>query len=237
MAKKGHLWEKPTTPHALDDEFENTLLDPAWDLDTAHDYVSGVNSYDFPSPPRVSIHTDHRRSWLMTQGSTGWFTKAFPGGLPTNCLIWARMRFDRRSSKGVGDQYCGIMFAATTASNVSNTNNLRLWLSEYQSTEEVMFDRVQSGGFAEIAATDGSLPTRVKCIEYIMIHKVGSTFHAWCMGQSGEKVYIGSTTFAGDQTLDRVGFYMFSAATASSPGYPSMGIDFFRVVESATYLP
>ena len=235
MALEGHLWEKPASPHALDDEFEDTVLDPAWDLTISHDYVSGLDSYDFPSPARVSIHTDHRRSWLMTQGNTGWFTKSYT--LPTNCLIWARMRFDRRVTKIAGDQRCGILFASTNGGVVNFQNSLRLWLSEFQSGEPVMFDRYQSGVFAEIAQTNDSLSTRVKCIEYVMIHKVGSTFHAWCMGQSGEKIYIGSTAFAGDEPLDRVGFYMESAATASSPGYPSMGIDFLRIVESATYLP
>ena len=236
MALEGHLWEKPAVPHALDDEFEDTLMDPAWAIAGGNgtpDYITPLDSYAIPATSRIRIHTDHRRSWLMAQGDVGWLTKAYT--LPTNCLIWARMRFDRRSSKSTADQSLAIVFAATTGGVFSNTNNIRVWLSEYTSSERVILDRYQSGSFSEIATTNNSLPTRVKCIEYVMLHKVGSTFHAWCMGQSGEKIYVGSTVFSGNETLDRVGFLMNSGS--STPGRPSMGIDFFRIVESATYLP
>jgi hypothetical protein len=232
MALEGHLWEKPASPHALDDEFEDTVIDPAWITGT-HDYVTPIDPYVVVGTPRVHIHTDQRRSWLACQGHSGGFLKTFT--LPTNCLIWARMRFDRQGTKSAGDQYAIIYFYATTAGVSSATNNVRLWLSESAATERVVLDRTQSGAHNEVAATNNSLPTRVKCIEYLMLHKVGSTFHAWCMGQSGEKIYVGSTTHTGDETLDRVGFGLGGAET--SPGSPITGIDFFRVVESATYLP
>jgi hypothetical protein len=234
MALEGHLWEKPAVPHALDDEFEDTVLDPAWILSTTQDYATPIDPYlAFGGDPRISIHTDNRRSWLMNQGQSGGFLKTFT--LPTNCLIWARMRFDRQSGKATGDQFAVIYIYATTAGVSSATNFIRLWLCEPGTGERVMLDRSQSGVYNEVVGTNGSLATRVKCIEYVMLHKVGSVFHAWCMGQSGEKIYVGSTTHTGDETLDRVGFGLGGARL--SPGSPVTGIDFFRVVESATYLP
>lgn len=235
MALEGHLWEKPATPHAFDDEFENTVLDPSWINPSAGglDTVTPIDPYTTITPGRVHIHTSHRRSWLTSQYYTDWFQRSWT--LPTNFLMWARMRFDRRGSKATGNQQLSIGITATTAGLRSTTNAMYLALSEYNSGERVVFDKFTSGAYSEIGATDGSLATRVKCIEYVMIHKVGSTFHGWCMGQSGEKIYIGSTTFAGDETLDRIGFALGGNATI--PGSPIQGIDFFRVVESATYLP
>jgi hypothetical protein len=233
MTAKGHLWEKPATPHALDDEFENTTLDPSWDMNGVVNYVALDPYTDADVNTRVQIHTDHRRSWIMMQGDGNQLTKTYT--LPTNCLIWMRARFDSKSTKAGADTYCGLIVTATTAGVMSTTNYFRLLISEVGTGQRVLFSKRQSGADSDIAATSTSLPTRVKCVEYAMLHKVGSTFHAWCMGQSGEKIYLGNTTFAGDETLDRVGILL--GGTGSTPGTAVAGADFFRVVESATYLP
>jgi hypothetical protein len=233
MALEGHLWEKPASPHALDDEFEDTVLDPSWEMNGVVNYV-GLDPYAaIGGATRVQIHTDHRRSWLMTQGDGNQFTKLYT--FPANSMVWSRQRFDSKGSKASADTYAGVIVTATTAGVMSVTNYMRLLISEVGSGQRVHFSKRQSNVITEIAFTNSSLATRVKCIEYVMLHKIGSTFHAWCMGQSGEKIYLGSTVFAGDETLDRAGLLL--GGTGLTPGTAVAGADFFRIVESATYLP
>jgi hypothetical protein len=234
MAKKeGHLWEKPATPHALDDEFEDTVLDPAWNINGVVNYVAIDPYTDADVNTRVQIHTDHRRSWLMMQGTGNRLTKDYT--LPTNCLMWARVRFDSRSTKGSSETYCGLDICATVGGAQSVTNYMRLMVADTGTGRNVAFRKVQSGSSTVVASTDTGLSTRVTCIEYLLLHKLGSTYHAWCMGQSGEKIYVGSTTFAGDETIDQVGLVL--GGIGAVPGSAVAGVDFFRVVESATYLP
>jgi hypothetical protein len=232
---EGHLWEKPTSPHAMDDEFEDVTLDPAWDNATALDFATALTPYSgFSSfTARVQLHTNQRRSWLMSQYNPGYFSK--PYTLPTNALLWARMRHQRSGVSGGGVRHSAIFFSETSAGNADLNNMMIMYLAEPTNLESAQFQRIESGANNTIATTQHIREARGNALEYVMIHKVGATFHGWVMGMTGEKVYLGSSTYAGAGTLDRLGFYM--GGSGSTPGYACNGIDFIRVVESATYLP
>ena len=72
-------------------------------------------------------------------------------------------------------------------------------------------------------------------LEYVAVHKIGLTFHGWVMGNGGNRFYLGSSTHPNGASMDRVGFHIVGAQT--NPGDIGGGIDFFRVVETATFLP
>ena len=226
----GNIWNKPAVPHALDDEFESTTLDPSWDINTT-DFVTPVDPYAVVSPARVKIHTDLRPSWLTSQGS---FVASKAYTLPTNCLIWARLAPGTTTATRVnGDSYCGIYFSATSGGLLDGTNAVRLFLRSFTSTNSVELSKAQFAAFSEVA-TIPDVSTRGLSYEYVCLHKIGGVFHAWAITSGGVRTYVGWTTYTG-AALDRVAIVMPGNETV--PGSPIQGIDFFRVVESATYLP
>jgi hypothetical protein len=97
-----------------------------------------------------------------------------------------------------------------------------------------VFDKSELGGYPQVAEI-AEVSSRGLSYEYICLHKLGSTFHGWAITSGGVRTYLGSTTFNGVGTLDRVAFT--SAGNETVPGTCIHAIDFFRVVESATYLP
>jgi hypothetical protein len=229
----GNIWDKPATPHALDDEFESTTLDPSWDNAGSLDFVTVIDPYAVVSPSRVKLHTDHRASWLTVQGGMA-ISKAYT--LPTNCLIWTRMApYMTTATQGNGDYYCALYITATVAGPTHDpANAIRLMLRSWTASNSVDYTKSENGGYpliSQIAETS----TRGLSYEYIGIHKIGATYHAWAMTSGGVRTYLGSTTWNGAGTLDRIMVVMSGVETV--PGSPIQGIDFLRVVESATYLP
>lgn len=228
----GELWEVPDTPHALDDEFENQTIDPSWDSQYAIDYATPIDPYA-SLQQKVNLHTTHP-SWMMTQGSV-LFSKDYPGGLPTNCLIWARMRWNRDLSEANGESEIALWFGASSGGLYDNANQIGVYISEWYAGEYAEGYQRNGASFPRWGPNTVSMQNEGTAIEYVAVHKIGSTFHGWVMGNGGNRFYLGSSTFAGGGTLDRVGFTMSGAG--STPGSLCAGIDFFRVQETATFLP
>jgi hypothetical protein len=232
----GNIWNKPASPHALDDEFESTTLDPSWDYAPGGlDFATPIDPYSSGvTPSRVKIHTDMRPSWLTCQGGTV-MSKLYPGGvLPTNCLIWARIApYTTTSTKVTNDYVCGIWFSSSSGGLQDSANSLRLYLRSSNATRGVEVLKAESGAFSTVISIAPVL-TRGLAYEYVCLHKIGSNFHSWAMTSGGVRTYLGSTTHSGG-ALDRVCIHMGSALAI--PGTAIHGFDFFRVVESATYLP
>lgn len=228
----GNIWDKPAVPHALDDEFESTILDPSWDNAGTLDFVTPMDPYAVVTPSRVKLHTDHRPSWLSVQGGVA-ISKAYT--LPTNCLIWTRMApYVTTVAKVNGDYYNALYISATSGGIHDSNNAVRLMLRSWSAGNSIEFSKSELGGFPLVSSI-ADTSTRGMSYEYIGIHKIGSTFHAWAMTSGGIRTYMGSTTFLGTGTLDRI--LLIAAGTETVPGSPIFGIDFLRVVESATYLP
>jgi hypothetical protein len=228
----GNIWDKPAVPHALDDEFESTTLDPSWDGAGALDFVTPMDPYAVITPSRVKIHTDARPSWLTVQGGVG-ISKAYT--LPTNCLIWTRMApYITTAARVNGDSYNALYITATSGGIHDGANAIRLMLRSWSVVNSIEFSKSELGGFPLISSI-ADTSTRGLSYEYIALHKIGSTFHAWAMTSGGIRTYMGSTTWNGAGTLDRI--LLIASGGETVPGSPIFGIDFLRVVESATYLP
>jgi hypothetical protein len=230
----GELWEIPDSPHALDDEFENSVIDPAWDVGGAYDYATPIDPYDNAvGTSRVDIHGTHP-SWLMAQGSM-YYSKVFPGGLPTNVLIYARMRWGRDLSESNGESEIDLWFGASSGGNYDGANMMAIAISEWTGGEYAKGFYRSGGSFPRWGSPTASMYNEGTALEYVALHKIGSTFHGWVMGNGGNRFYLGSSTFGGGGTLDRIGFTL--TGSLNTPGKIVSGIDFIRVVETATFIP
>jgi hypothetical protein len=230
----GNIWNKPASPHALDDEFESTVMDLSWDYAPgALDFATPIDPYaSGVTPSRVEIHTDRRPSWLTMQRGTT-ISKVYT--FPTNFLAWVRFApYITTTAKVNGDYYCALYLMATDAGLADNANAIRLMCRSWSATNSVEYTKSENGGFPVISVIADTL-TRGLSYEYVGIHKIGATYHAWAMTAVGIRTYMGSTTWAGAGTLDRIAVVMGGNETV--PGSPIHAIDFLRVVESATYLP
>jgi hypothetical protein len=234
FSEVGELWEIPALPHALDDEFENSVLDPAWDVGAAYDYATAIDPYATSvSPARVNIHGTHP-SWLMGQNGIS-FSKEFPGGLPTNCLIWARMRWNRDLSEANGESEIALWFGGSSGGEYDGLNQIGVYMSEWAAGEYATGYYRSGGSFPRWGGATVAMQNEGTAIEYVAVHKLGDVYHGWVMGNGGNRFYLGSVSPGNAPSMDRVGFQMIGSL--NSPGKLIAGIDFFRVVETATFLP
>jgi hypothetical protein len=229
----GELWEIPDTPHALDDEFEGSVIDPAWDGGSGPDYVTPIDPYG-TGASRGNINDTHP-SWLMAQGSIA-CSKEFPGGLPTNCLIWARMRWDRDLTEANGETNIYIWFGASSGGLYDNSNQISVSITEWLAGNYAQGFYRNGGSFPRWGTGTAAMYNEGTAIEYVALQKIGSVYHGWVMGNGGNRFYLGSVNESVvPGTLDRVGFTL--AGGSISSGQVVSGIDFFRVVESAVFVP
>jgi hypothetical protein len=234
LSLSGQLWEAPESPHALDDEFESQTIDPAWSGFAGLSQAT-VDPYSVASPSILDVHKTNP-SWLMCQGQVR--MSKLVGTLPTNMLLWARMRHGRDMTDANGDHYMEIFFSASTGGTHDTTNDLKIRISAWNSGEHVTGDKQENGGFPQWAATsayNGGVSTYGQALEYAFLHKIGLTYHGWCMTSGGNRIYCGNTTFLGAGTLDRVGFTLLGSG--ANPSTLVQGLDFFRVVEDADFIP
>ena len=234
LALAGELWEIPETPHDLDDEFESSVIDPAWDGTGSLDFATLIDPYANVGGNRVNLDSTHP-SWMMTQGSVV-ISKEFPGGLPTNVLIWARMRWGRDLTEANGESEVSLWFGASAGGEYDNNGQVGVYMSEWLAGEYAEGYYRNGGSFPRWGPNTVAMNNEGTALEYVIVHKIGTQVHGWVMGNGGNKFYLGaiSTAFV-PGTLDRFGFSMTGSLT--SPGKINNGIDFIRVVETATFLP
>jgi hypothetical protein len=230
----GELWEIPETPHELDDEFEGSVIDPAWDSGVTLDYVTPMDPYNPATGHRGNIN-DTNPSWLMVQG-TAVYSKAFPGGLPTNCLIWARMRWSRDLADINGRTNHAIWFGASSGGLYDNSNQLAVSITEWLAGEYAQGYYRNGGSFPRWGSGTAHMNNEGTSAEYVAIQKLGSVYHGWIIGHGGNRFYLGSVNESVlPGTLDRIGFTI--SGSQVNPGVLISGIDFFRVIESAVFVP
>jgi hypothetical protein len=232
---ESNSWSSPDNPSSDDDEFESTVLDSAWTVYPTRSSLAIDPYASFSSGgPRLELHTERRRSWLMIQPDQGVCRIDKPYTLPTNVLIWARMSFNLPFAEPTNN-CANITIGFSDGLGGSEQDNIRIFLNEADSTvTQADFSKTEGGSTSSINTSD-NVSREGQALAYAALHKIGTTFHAWVGTENGSWLYLGSTTHANLGNLDNI---QISANNVSStPGNPILGVDFIRIVESATFLP
>ena len=237
------LDEKPTTPHAYDDEFEGSVLDPKWIRLSGgtFDNISSIDPYaSFATGHRTSL--SYRKSWYMVQGSsTGGTVLLYqPVILPTDCFVWARLGFNFRYSAVVGnDTDVELGLWGDLAGVPDGNNRAYVYLNETDTnTIQVEAGRVTASvGAATTMLNVGpqSVGTDSLCqaAAYVGIQKLGTTYHFYAGQPNGNWTILASQTHAGALPWLALALTNTSAA---APGNMLMGCDFVRFF-AGRYLP
>jgi len=238
-----NLWAPPDQPHAEDDEFESSSL-TGWVAYNASDTVAAtlsegaVDSYDttFTSGNvvRVNANSVERRSWWQVQvpSSSKLFYIAKPYTLPTNLLMWSRMRFSTGTTLSANDTVISLNFFTESGGNPGIPNQINLSLN---STGSGLIQAVASyrttSWFGFESTTD--VDVQGQALEYAAIHKLGSTYKMWVGTASGNWIYL--ATYTPGFTPDMAGF-SFRNVTNSDPAPHVVGTDFLRFLETDNFL-
>lgn len=240
-----NLWCPPATPHALDDEFDGDVVDPSWLIWNHSDSAAGsfgadqVDTYDSTfnsgNVVRSVINGIRRRSWLIMQAPV---SKNFyvykPITLPTNILIMSRLKFCQNYAPlGDNDRLLSLSLWADTTGHPDIDNQVSVYLNESDVTTQAQSIRVESGANYDI---QNSTDTQAEgqALEYVAVHKIGSTYHSWVGTASGNWIWLGSTIYTGP-TLAYVGYYTY-CDVSSKPGVGVIGSDFIRFYETDNFL-
>jgi hypothetical protein len=228
-----NIWDKPVTPHAYDEEFESTSLPAAWSWSAAAtqgtiDPYLALAAGDV----RYELHTDRRRSWMIVQAPGDGTQRILQRAItvPTDCFMWFRGNFCSRlaGSPANNDFTIGL-----TLGDVGFANVISIVLNE--SDAGAIQAEFSKTGATIITTTDKfTAQAEPQEFEAMGIQKIGTTWHAWAFSSNGCGVYLGNTTFT--STVVSASF-RFTNSTTTTPGAMLMGVDFFRFVESATWLP
>lgn len=242
------LWMPPAVPHAQDDEFDSDVLDSAWNVyqgwsPTLGSFSYGtIDAYDtgFTSGTvlRVDVN-DARPSWMLMQqpatgSSTEFFrlTKAYT--LPTNVLIWSRLKFNQPTLSAINDDITiGLMINHDNGGLPDQNNSVEMFLNESDSgvVQSKFWRRV--GGSTTLTGSSNDVDAQGQALEYVAIHKIGTTYHGWVGTNAGNWIWLNSATVSG--TFAHVGWFMSQYRNAS-PGPSITGVDFIRFKETDKFL-
>lgn len=219
-AVESFYFTKPTTPHAQDDEFTSSL-NPAWRLydetaDAIITFGSGnLTTYTLNSTTGMLVDCNALYpSWVLMQPKNVdtyyWFTKNYT--LATNQFICARVNGSFRSSVGADDVEYGLVIAADNGGKPDKTNYYSL---RRPTAVNNNFNTIKDvAGVTTSLVTGGNTPQGTSSgMHYLVIQKIGTTYHAFVVGLDGYGDYLGNTTHA--STMAWVGFRMRQAAGAS----------------------
>jgi hypothetical protein len=230
-----NLWAKPVAPDARDDEFESTVLDAAWTV-TPAESVSAIDPYAVfaAGGPRVELHTDRRRSWVMMQPDSDCQIHK-PITIGANLFVWSRMSFNIPNGVPINNE--GMVAIALTATSLGLPdldNSVRIYVNESDvGTVQAQFlVREAAADILVVNTTD--VDDQGQAIAYGAIQKIGTTYHGWAGTENGSWIHLGSIAMV--TPLDRALIRSFTAA-GGPPGNMIMGVDFIRFVDSATFLP
>jgi hypothetical protein len=242
-----NLWAPPATPHDEDDEFEETTLSGWTGVRSIQFSADGYFSYDTVDAYDTTVHLDDRlpvnvhgvrRSWAIVQPPSRnriySVYKAYT--LPTNLLVIARMKFSIGApSIGNNDATCGICLTEATAGKPQYNSRVAMVLNEADSdTTQAQSYYQTSGGTISGSVNSTDIDLQGQALEYVAIHKIGTTFHCWAGTAGGNWIYFDG--YSGlDFTPDMVSLE-FSNFVANNPAVKVMGIDFIRFYETDNFL-
>lgn len=229
-----NIFSRPLEPHAYDDEFESTTLDPAWTA-VAPLVPGNLDPYSTLGNQLYQLHTDRRASWIMVQGLGGVTISkqiAFAGDF----FVWMRGSFNARTALSPVNNDAGVRLDLST--DPRDTNNLvAMSINEQDAgTIQAEFSTVVGGAITVVGNTANmfSGTAGLQAIEAVGIQKIGTTYHGWAFGRGGHGIWLGSTVFA--PAIGTCGL-VFPGVSTAAPGVMIQGADFVRFKESSTWLP
>lgn len=244
---ESNLWAVPALSHAEDDEFDGDDLSGWTGVQNTTDGVAGSFSYGTVDPydtsfnsgnvVRVNVNDAIRPSWALVQvpGSNKQFEIYKAISVPTNLLIWARIKFNSRATVVDNDSGCALAFVDSVGGVPTLNGKIRLFLNESDpGTIQAQSETISSGGAITGIVTTTDVDTQGQALEYVAIHKIGSTYHTWVGTSSGNWIWMNS--YSGlDYTPDMVSIYGYNSSV-SAPGAVVIGYDFVRFIETDKFL-
>lgn len=237
-----NIFDRPLSAHALDDEFESTVLDPSWTMGGIALTANAINPYA-GNPIAYALHTNYRPSWLMTQASIFGgtrFSKDISSISANDFFAWFRGSFNTRFGGVLNND--AIVSLDLTADPWDVDNRVSIQLNETDA------GIIQAEFFITVGAVTTSIGTTqnqisagfswAQPIEAAGIQKIEvagvPTYHGWVFGRNGSAIWLGSATYAAAISVASLGVVNSSGA---APGAPLVGFDFIRFKESSVWLP
>ena len=242
-----NLWAPPDQPHAEDDEFTESTLVGWTGVQNISDDAAGSFSYDtidaydtsFTSGNvvRVNVNDPMRPSWAQLQppitGKQFMVYRAY--SLPTNLLMVARAKFNKKRTSPSNDASVLIALMESTGGVPVSNSRIELFLNESDGTQcQVQSHVVDSSGTTGTSTITTDTDDQGQALEYLAIHKIGSTFHTWVGTAGGNWIYMTSYSSL-DFTPNMVGFGAWNSSTAA-PGATVVALDFIRFYETDNFL-
>lgn len=230
------IWDRPLVPHALDDEFESTVLDPSWTI-SGVTQQGGIDPFNNPPNSAYELHTDRRPSWLMIQPTSGGilFSKDISSISGGDFFVYARFSMGTRSTAPANNEATiqldlggPVYDLANRLSFYYNESDASIYQAEYLTvvggvnTSVARSRNIYSGG------------TGMATIEALGLQKRGNVFDAWAFTGAGTALWLGSTAY--NLATDTV-HLRFGNVTNVNPAYMIHGVDFCRFKEGALFLP
>jgi hypothetical protein len=235
------IWDiedPPDSPNANDAEFDGSLGGFTENFTVSGSAIDPYAAFGAGNPRR-SLDS-YRRGWYMLQppaDSAQYLLHKAPT-IPADVCYWARCSAQFPHTSPIADDAsCGIGIFATSAGLPDTNNYMIAWQNEADGTElSVQLERNQATVVTtvEYEGTAGR-PTPL-WTPFICLQKISNVYHLWGVTVVGNAAYVGTLTWSGAATLDRL-CIVFRNASTSSPGTKVMGIDFFRQVNGTLFLP
>ena len=240
------LWTRPVYPHELDEEFDSNELGSEWycyssDTSDYGELIEGaVDVYDqgyvnvTGDTIRYTLNPIHRRSWLFLQPENQ--ANVTMGRLytpPDNVVVIARMKFNLRDTVTVNpDRSCAMWLSADSGGEPDWSNRIAVYLNYAANGNTYsLFAEVEGGTPTTTNTTDTQLEGQA--LEYVAIHKKGTTYHGYVGTASGNWIWMGSLSFA--PTTAHLELYV-RTESLDKPGVGVFGIDFIRFYETDNFL-
>lgn len=230
------IWDRPLTPHALDDEFDSTTLNPAWTTGGAGWTNGGIDPFLSSAAGNAlyELHTQRRPSWLMVQPQTSpaFITKNISSISGGDFFTWCRVSNELRVS-AVADQESAIIFSLIN----NSLNNVNIIIGPNGANNiTATFYRFVAGVVLQIGQTRNMFngTSGMQPIEGCGIQKIGTNYHGWAFTGAGAAIWLGTTNVA--FAVPSLSPQFYSSQTAN-PGNRISGIDFVRFKEGAVFLP
>ena len=240
---RSELWQLPIVSDSRDDEFDGTSLSPSWvtyDAGTslpATLSANTVNTYDTAFSGTSTIRVTVQDSWvnLQTPGNSIYFGLSKAVTIGTNVLVYARIKVNiKTTGTHTNSDYTIGMGLFQNIGGIADWNNNVLCYMNSPNTNNIQAQSQRHvGGVLTVNLVSDNVGRSGSPLEYVAIHKIGTTYHNWVGTASGNWLYMGSTTTA--LTMAYIGFIIANATTAT-PGVGVVGVDFVRFIDTSNFL-
>ena len=240
-----NLWAPPAAAHAQDAEFEADTL-TGWTVQNLGAPAVGsvsantVDPYDttFTSGNalRVNAHSNGRRSWILCQppASSAEFALFKAYTLPTNLLVYARLRFGQlRTGWSDDDSSIGVGFMTAATGVPTTASRVMTYLNNADAGIMSARGVYWSTGGSPTGLRSTDIDAQGQALQYVAVHKVGTTFHHWVGTSESNWIWLNSHSSVGF-TPDLVGFCFENVSSADIVAVSA--VDFIRFIETDKFL-